>query len=161
MRLLIVPALLLLVGCSPYINIPQQPGDVATHSPNDGTVIGVMSASLAKVLDQRPKPTDYVIVLPQRASKATYQEVLKDLPAGGARHAEGAGGLPIYSVAAVYVRGPRAQVEVIRPTPGGEPQLVSVYLELGIDGWYARRLRPWSISIQEAMRQSYPGREIE
>lgn len=153
--------ILLIAGCSPYINIPAQPGDAATHSPNDNTAVAVMEAALAHVLHQRSEPGGYVIALPARASRATYADVLHQLPEGGGRHDKGAVGVPVYSIAAVYVRGPDAQVDIIRPTPAGNPQLISVFLELGVDGWHVVRDRPWSVPVAEAVNLSYPGRDIQ
>jgi len=150
-----------LTACSPYINIPAQPGDVATHGPNNGTVIRVMAAGLNAVLARREAPGPYAVALPAGTEAETYQAVLSRLPDGGVALEEDRAGRAVYSVAAVYVRGTSAQVDIVRRSTAGEPQLVSAYMKLGIDGWYVHRVRPWSIAPGEALDLAYPGQDID
>lgn len=150
-----------LVGCTPYVNIPAQRGDMAAHSPNKGTVRDVMAAALTHVVTEAGLPKSYAVALPQRANSITYEKVLKRLPEGAVRHGEAEGDLPVFSVGAVYVRGTDAQVDVVAPSGIGASQLVSVYLDLAIDGWWVVRDRAWTIPVSEALDLSFPGEAIE
>lgn len=148
-------------GCAPYVNIPAQRGDMATHSPNNGTVRDVMTAALTHVLTQAGPPEAYAVALPQRSSDPTYRRVLNRLPEGGQRYNAKNADLPTFSVGAVYVRGTEAQVDIVAPVAGRTPQLTSVYLELAIDGWWVVRDRQWTIPVAEALDLSFPGKAID
>ena len=148
-------------GCAPYVNIPAQRGDLATHTPNNGTVRHVMAAALAHVLAQRRTPEAYAVALPQRASSHTYHRVLEQLPGEPAAHRVGPTEQPVFSVVGVYVRGAEAQVDVVAPTAEGASQLTSVYLEAAMDGWWVVRDREWSIPIEQAIDLAYPGKTID
>jgi len=153
--------LVVLAGCGTYINIPRQPADVAWHDPNDFTVKRVQAAALTYLINRMPATENYGLVLTEGASDNTYAFVMDRVP--GNPHYQRAGEiqLPTFSVAGVFVRGSDAQVDIVRPTTDGSSQLVSVYLEFGIDGWYGRRHRVWNIPVAEALKVSYPGANIE
>jgi len=151
----------LLAGCGTYINIPQQPADVAWHNPNDFTVKRVEAAALSYLIQRMPASENYGLVLPDRTTDNTYAFVMRQLPGNSHYQRAGEVQLPTFSVAGVFVRGSDAQVDIVRPTDGGSSQLVSVYLEFGIDGWYGRRHRVWNIPVAEALQVSYPGSDIE
>ncbi len=145
-----------LAACSPYVNIPEQPGDLATTSVNDRNVLAVSVVALNRVLAEQPPDGPYAITLPRGASDESYHWVIERLPGDPTRHASGAMDRPIYSVAAIYVRPGRSQADVVYPTPAGEPQLMSVYQRLRIDGWYATRDRLWEIPVAQALAASRP-----
>jgi len=151
----------LLAGCGTYINIPKQPADVAWHSANDYTVKRVSAAALKYVIDRMPPEGAYGVVLSPGASRTTYSFVMQQLPGKPHRQRTGEVKLPTYSVAGVYVRADEAQVDIVRPTADGSSQLVSVYLQFAIDGWYGKRHRVWNIPVIEAIKVSAPGETIE
>lgn len=150
----------LLGGCtSPYINIPAQPSDVAAHDPNYNTVQRVEVAAMTAVLKQRAEAGSFTLKLPDGTLPSTYKWVLSQLPTGGNAWTKDGGFTPVYEVAAVYVRAGTAQVDVVRPIPGNAAsagQLVSVYLDFTIEGWYAKRTRVWDIPVPDALKIAAP-----
>jgi hypothetical protein len=156
---LVLIAGMVLAGCSPYVNIPEQPGDLATTSANDPNVRAVAAVALRRVVREQPAPTpDYAIALPPGAKPDTYQWVMRHLPGRAAAHPDpGPAELPIYTVAAVYIRGGQAQVDVIFPTATGERRLMSVWQATRLaDGWYATRHRVWEVPVDQALGRSRP-----
>jgi hypothetical protein len=150
----------LLAGCGTYINIPKQPGDVAWHSANDFTVKRVTAAALKYLIQQMPTDPAYGVQLSPGATDLTYKFVMEQLPGTPHRQRVGEIKLPTYSIAGVYVRARGAQVDIIRPTADGAGQLVSVYLEFAIDGWYGKRHRVWNIPVTDAIKAATPGETI-
>lgn len=146
----------LIAGCSPYVNIPEQPGDFATTDASGRNVRAVCAVALKRVLLNQPPQGQYAIALPRGASSIAYDWVLQRLPEGGTRHTPGAVDRPVYSVAAIYIRGNRAQVDVVFPAASGKPRLMTVWQKSVIDGWLAVRHRVWELSVEEALAGSRP-----
>lgn len=145
-----------LAGCGdPYINYPPQEGDVAWHNANSTIAREVQRVALAHILKTWPPEGPYAVALPAGTDTQTYNQVLAALPAGAAA-LESDAKLPVYQVARINVRGWNGQVDVIRP--GGETgrQLVSVFVTVDIQGWYARRHRSWRIPVEQALEISNP-----
>ncbi|QNN22450.1 hypothetical protein HED60_09240 [Planctomycetales bacterium ZRK34] len=153
-RLFLVFAVLSLTACgSPYVNIPPLQGDSpAAHDP-DGASVAKVEAVALKHLIVRDNPADgYVVDLPAGTSKQTYAQVLDQLPVGAQTVGEGQSGLPHYEVAQVQVRGFSAQVDIIRPASAlGKQELVSVYVAVDMDGWYAQKTRVWRVPVDQAL----------
>lgn len=155
-RLFVVFAALTLTACgSPYVNIPPLEGDSpAAHNANGSSVVKVQTVAL-KHLVLRDNPTDgYVVQLPAGTTAATYAKVLDQLPAGSQTPGGGdaQGDLPHFEVAQVQVRGFSAQVDVIRPGhASGKQELISVYLSVDMDGWYAKQTRVWRVPVDQAL----------
>jgi len=155
-RILMLVVAFSLVGCSaPYVNIPPLQGDApAMHSPNNGTVATVEAEALKYLIMQDAPPTTYIVQLPEATSEQTYNTVMSRLPDGAIRSADQTTGEPgpFYRVAQVQVRGFSSQVDIVRPRDaGGKTELVSVYLAVDIDGWYASSRRVWRIPVEQAL----------
>jgi hypothetical protein len=144
---------LLLGGCAPYVNIPHQPGDLASHNPNNASVQRVTRIALDYTLMRYPPRDIYMVALPPGSNMETYRFVLKDLPDGGGIIGQGMGDEPVYEVATVYIRGADAQVDIIPPAIGtGQPRLFTVYLDYTWTGWRVERARQWNIPVEQALR---------
>ena len=145
-------------GCAApsYTNIPPLPGDTALHTPNDWNVLRVEQAALAHVLEKRPPAGRYAITLPQGTSSRSTNWMIHHLPPGGETD-DAAGPIPVYEVAQVQIRGLDARVDIVRPAPSGGEQLVSVFLDTDIQGWYATRDREWHMAVDRALRLARPG----
>lgn len=133
-------------GCgSPYVNIPAQVGDVATHNPNDRNVRGVLAAALEAVLDQQAIDGPVAVSLPEGASPLTHADVAQRLGEQAiSTFEEGAEPLPIVAVQEVRIRGVTAEVDVVCPSPSGRDQLMTAYLRWEpLSGWRVRRVRTW------------------
>jgi hypothetical protein len=154
--LLVLITALILAGCGdPYINYPAQDQDVAWHQANSSIARSVQKAALQHVLKTWPPDGPYAVALPVGTNTETYNEVLGSLPAGAAT-SETTETRPVYRVARIHIRGWNGQVDIIRP--GGETgqQLVSVYVSIDTQGWYATRHRVWRIPVDKALEISNP-----
>jgi hypothetical protein len=144
-------------GCAAYVNIPEQPGDIAGDSANGRNVRAVSVAALRHVLNYQPPNGNYAVALPAGASDTTYQWVLDRMPPTALRHdSPAAAGLAVYEVAAIYIRGTDAQVDVVFPTRSGEKRLMTVWQDVAVDGWFVTRDRLWEIPAEEALQSSRP-----
>ncbi|MEX2214417.1 MAG: hypothetical protein WD768_09835 [Phycisphaeraceae bacterium] len=157
----------LLTGCTTYVNIPGQTGDVASSNPNNKK-IAIIEARALKMVIAESKPAKYVFALPAGTNAESYalvQEELGDLatstPPGPVAPppVEGAGGVPTLEVRQITVRGWYAQVDVVKPSDpanlAAPRQLVTAYLKYApFDGWYAQEVRTWQFPVDEALQKS-------
>lgn len=153
---LVILAALSLAGCGdPYINYPAQDQDVAWHEANSTVARSTQKAALQHVLKTWPPEGPYAVALPAGTNTETYNEVLAALPAGAAT-SEATETRPVFKVARVHIRGWNGQIDIIRP--GGETgrQLVSVFVSVDTQGWYATRHRVWRIPVDKALEISNP-----
>lgn len=151
----------LFTGCSTYVNIPPQSGDVALNSPNMKDVLNVELRSIKAVVNDRPLNGGYNVVLPKGTDDKSYAYVIGKLD----EHAGRAGDLPgvklsVIEVAQVRVRGMKSEVDIVRPSDATQidspRQLVTVYLKWHFfDGWLVDRIRPWHIALDKALIQSH------
>jgi hypothetical protein len=141
----------LIGGCARYINIPAQPGDIARHDPNLTKVGEVMTVAVQAAMRERPIRGEYVVVLPEGTAAPTYQQVIRDLP-GAKAAAEGESGkMPTAAVKRLLVRGPDAEVDVVRQAD--TTQLITVYLHKYAFGpWQSQRVRVWSVDPEQALQ---------
>ncbi len=147
---------LMLTGCTTWVNIPAQRGDMAVHNPNDRTAREVMAMALARVVVDNDQPAPYAIDLPDGAHGSTYQQIIAKLPEGAAPRDDAAAAVPVYRVKQVQVRGWQGQVDLIPPSTGGSAQLMSVYLKRDWHGWFATRTHLWRMPVINALRISRP-----
>lgn len=153
----------LFTGCSTYVNIPPQSGDVAINNPNMKDVLNVEAKAIKAVVADRSLNGGYNVKLPQGTSDASYTYVISKLD----EHAGRIGDLPgatlaTLNVAQVRVRGMKSEVDVVRPSDAKQidspGQLVTVYLNWHFfDGWLVERVRPWHIPLDKALLQSHSG----
>jgi hypothetical protein len=169
-RLLTLPPCMLLLavammagGCGAmYVNIPRQPGDVASHDVDDPSVRAVSAEALrAAIADRRVSQVN--VILPAGMQPASVEQVLdrvgKEAP-WQAHH--NAPELPSFEVRQVRVRGWRAQVDVIRPASADHRELVTVHLRrYPVGGWAATQLYLWRIPVDEALRESVRIADVE
>ncbi len=149
-------------ACSPYVNVPAQPGDaLATNNPNNVNVRDAVVEAVLAVLLQRPEPGAYQLVMPRGTEPLTYAAILPRL--GDQAMWSSAGvtpDVPVIEIRQVRIRGTSAAVDLVRPvTPGlNDPEqreLVTVYLNRYLPGgWRAGRIRVWRGDVDEALRLS-------
>jgi len=148
------------VGCTTYVNIPAQTGDLATHNPNDLTVRTILGEALSKVAKEYPFEGSFAILLPEQTTDTTYREVAsmvgsQALWPGNPERSD----LPTLEVKRIAIRRQEARVDIIRPTDHGQPdsrlQLITATLHWHpMKGWVVQRLRPWRISIEQALART-------
>lgn len=149
-----------LTGCE-YVNVPQQSGDIANNDPNRPIVQRITVEALKAVAADRPIEGVFAIKLSQGTSDATYQSITaqvgdRALVANPERAA-----VPTLDVRQVFIRGWKAQVDVVRPVSTGQPtglqQLNTVYLKYDpVANWYVDGIRVWRLSVEDALLQSRP-----
>ncbi len=142
--LTIIP--LLTLGCQPYVNIPPQEKDTASHNPNGRTVRTVLALAVQATLDDGGITGPVQIMFPEDTDKLTYAQIISAIgdqavspfeedvtPVVGIVYAKG-----------VRIRAARAEVDVARPAGQGMDQLVTVYLSWKpLSGWHADRVHTW------------------
>ena len=151
----------LLCGCTNYVNIPAQPGDVAGHNPNRHVVRVVLSESLQAVLKKHPFEGPFAILLPETTSTKTYDFVASKTskqavwPGNKTRS-----DLPILEVKQLRIRGQDASVDIVRATTahlesGSPNQVVTVDLKWHpLQGWLTQRIRGWRLAVDDVLRTS-------
>lgn len=154
-------------GCSTYINVPPQGGDVARNDPNLPTVREIEIKALQGMFSEDPIETPYQIILPHGTSAAHYNVLLGQLdddhamwsikgPRDGVAH---------IIFRQIRVRGWYAQVDIVRPTSfrqaDGPRQLATVWLQwYPGTGWTFKRIYLWSIGVEEALREAQRQAEL-
>lgn len=136
---------LLAAGCQPYINIPAQRGDTASHNPNGKTAREVMAVAIRAAIDDAGITEPVQISLPDRAEPITYAAIARAVgdPVVLPDSESGATGA-VVGVRAVRVRGVEGEVDVVRPAGGGHEELVTVHLKWDpVVGWGAERVQTW------------------
>ena len=153
-------AAILLSGCSTYVNIPSQVGDVADNNPNALTVREVEIEVISGMLAEEGIDTKYQIRLPEGTSPVHYNMVTTKLGDNAKWLLKGPQeALPLIDVRQIRVRGWYAQVDLIRPSSfrqaDGPRQLATAWLRWypGI-GWRYQRLQMWSIGVHEALEEA-------
>jgi len=149
-------------ACSPYVNIPSQPGDTfASNNPNNENVQDVVVAAIQSVIKQRPIQGSYQVVLPRGTDPVTYAKLLPRLGEHAMWSSSGVtGDSPVIEIRHVRIRGTEAAVDVLRPASqdinAGKPtELVTVNMTRYIPGgWAAKRIRIWRGDVDEALRIS-------
>lgn len=145
----IVGLALFMGGCTTYINIPEQRGDVASHDINDGTAVAVVAVAMKHVLDRFSPNQQYGLTLPGNPTRETYSAITNSLRPGISAIVDDKGNTPTFAVKQVIVRGWSAQIDVVEPTQYSTSQLISVYLSHDISGWYVARSRIWRVPVDQ------------
>jgi len=149
---------LLAFGCQPYVNIPSQQSDTASHDSNGKTVRTVMTKALRYAIDEAQITDPVQIMLPANTEKLTYANVLENLGDQAVSPFEEdvtdiAG---IVFAKGVRIRGYEAEVDIARPVGDGVDQLVTVYLDWQpLKGWEAFRLHVWrGVPVDESQLET-------
>lgn len=147
-------------GCSTYVNIPRQTGDVAGNDPNVTDVVTVQARAIKAVIEDRPSPAKHRFELVPQSNARSYEIAATEL--GDLAQPVGAGTdntMPPLEVRQVLIRGWTGQVDIARPSDPANPtaprQLVTAYMKWGMfDGWMVKRLYTWRIPVEEAVKKS-------
>lgn len=159
--LILFTCLVLLGGCSPWVNIPAQRGDLASHDPNTSTVHKAVTVALKHTLEQYPPAGAYAVIMPEGASTQTMAKLNAALPEGAGATADATGRIPVYRVASIRIRGWDGQVDIIPPAGLRPKRLLSVYLDHDLSGWYVRRTHLWNMPLERALQLARPAPRYE
>lgn len=134
--------LIVLAGCTPYVNIPPQKGDLAFHSPNKQTVRDIMIVAARAAIADRPIEGTYQLKLPEGSSSLTYEAVVQALGGAGTYGDRAAG--PMLSVEQVRIRGVSGEVDLVRPVAADRSEFLTAYASWAPNsGWAVDRVRVW------------------
>ena len=151
-----------LAGCgSPYVNIPAQPGDLATHDPDGRAVRDAVVPAVRAVLEREMQAGDEVdeageirgpvrIEMPREegggaeaVASATVARLVGG-PAVGEHEVTRADAASTLEVSGIRIRGTSAEVDV-RRREGDFARLHTVYMKRNPIGgdWKVERVRAW------------------
>jgi hypothetical protein len=157
----------LLAGCATWVNIPAEPGDLASHDPNLETVLKIDLQAVRAVLNTIDPEAPVHIILPPGTVPLGYEAVVPKVneKAAWSVNPPPPGAL-VLEVRQVRVRGSFAQADVIAPadpTQRNGPKIVNtVYLHYDvIAGWDVTQVRAWPISVDAALVKSVREAEID
>jgi len=156
-------AMLLLVGCTTWVNIPPQPGDTAIHNPNNANVVKLETAALQAVLKDRPLAQPVHVILPAGTTRATYERVRMNLgPVTDVVYGPQVDATSVLNVQAIRIRALRGEVDIVRTLPGGIPQLVTARMADDlVAGWHLESLRVWRGSMSASSVRPTPQQQAE
>jgi len=148
----------LMPGCSSYVNIPEQPMDVASNDPNDLRVRYVVYRALEEVVADQPIAHRYAIALTSGTSIESYEWVVSRLGEqalwpGDSKRTE----MPVLEVIQVRIRNTIAQVDIVRPKErqGMDPETELLTVELESDGiadWTVLNVHVWQADVENLVR---------
>ncbi|MCE9590606.1 MAG: hypothetical protein K8S99_08800 [Planctomycetes bacterium] len=156
--LLLLAALALPIGgCAPWVNIPAQTGDAASHDPNLETVQEVAVVAIKAAIADSPVASDkFQVIMPKGTLPATYELITPKISPNAMWSTDAAtSGLPTVEVRRLSIRGSDAEVDVLRPMEPGSPvpQVLTVTLSWdAVSSWQADRVKVWRVRAGEAMR---------
>lgn len=157
-----VLTLFLISGCSLYVNIPEQSGDVARNDPNLKAVGKAQEAALHHLYQQRSFTQPVQIMLPEGTTPETYQAMMAQIGELATYNLDAArDDMPTLEVKRVLIRHPFAEIDVSRPAFANEPlgptELVTVYMKWGpFTQWRIERVRVWQMTPSTPRNLSSP-----
>ena len=143
-----------LSGCATYANYPPIGDDLAVNNPNVRPIPLLMELSLLRVVAMTPVDGAYVINFPEGMTRRDASRVATSVGSDRAMLVGDAGTgarTPTFHVSRVWLRGDRAEVDVVRPAlSGASHQPVTVRLVGGVRGWRVDSTKVWPIGLGEA-----------
>lgn len=143
-------------GCFGYSSYPQIES-MAPSSPNFVQVRPAMETALKEVVDRyHPEWAGaFAVNLPAEMTVEAQRIVLAKLGPDARAMTPETVHLPTYHVARVWVRGPEAKIDIVRPVldlgpnPDGSIayQGMTVWLDAGLNPWRVNFIQPWSMSV--------------
>lgn len=158
-RTLLVLAIVGLVsvpGCVGYSSYPQIES-MAPSSPNFVQVRPAIESALKEVV-RRYHPDwagPFAVNLPAEMTAEAQHIVIQKLGPDARPMTPETAHLPTYHVARVWVRGPKAKIDIVRPVLelGPQPdggivyQGLTVWLDAGLNPWQVDFIQPWSMAV--------------
>ncbi len=146
-----------LAGCVGYANYPPIDGNLATENPNSALIYDIQIAGLTWVSTRYSPQGDWVINFPEGMTRTRALQVLARVGDPDAQLlTQETQSLPIYHVTRIWVRGERAEMDVLRPVvdlldPDGVPayQPITLTIEGGLQRWRMKSFQTWTVGSQE------------
>ena len=139
-----------LSGCVALVaSWPAVGDDGAVNDPNVSPIPKVISAAVHEVVRRYPMPGEFVVNLPEGLVQSRAERIAAEISPNARIVSPETEHLPVYHVTKVWVRGDRAQVDVVRPLD--EPQTwqrVTVHLRHHLDrGWTVEYVKVWPMGM--------------
>ena len=134
-------------GCATYANYPAIGGDAAVNDPNVVPLPSLATTALRWVVEQHPVEGEYVVNLPQGTEYERAGKMARSVGEGARLVSEATSGLPAYHVSRIWLRGDRAEVDVMRPVTGGAHQMMTVRMKNDLGRWIVTSTRAWPVGM--------------
>lgn len=170
----LIAAAALLGGCyGGYSSWPPVPGDTAGNNINEGSCPVVMATALRWTARRFPPVAQpeigveydvpFAVNLPPGADDDTHDYVVKWTGPHARAMTRQTEDLPTYHVKRIDLRGPVAEVDIVRPViamnpgPDGQPvyQGVTVFLRGGQHPWKVERHRVFPMGLMDVPARTY------
>lgn len=145
-------------GCVGNTTYPPADWQTASRNINAPPADEIMIESLRWAIERHPPatPGPVAINLPMGVQDRTYGVIVARIGGEAVPMERGREHLPTYHITRLWVRGDRAEVDVLRPveelgpSPSGVPivQALTVQLKGGMTPWRVVRSRPWVIGSE-------------
>ena len=156
-----------LVGCIGYTTYPAASWQVASDEMNGPPADEIMIASIKWAIDRYEEGSggSVAINLPDVVRDRAYRVIATRSGERAVPMQPGLEDLPTYHLVRLWVRGEKAEVDLLRPVTdiGASPtgnqivQAVTIYLEGGLHRWRVERARHWYIGTDEVPELHYLG----
>ncbi len=140
-----------LAGCAAYANYPSIGRDAAVNDPNVAPLPTLAYLGVRWTVDRYPVEGAYVVNWPRGMGRARATTLADRLGDGARLVSPGTRGLPTYHVSRIWLRGDRAEVDVMRPVGGPDAghQMVTVHLRSDLGRWEVASTKLWPVGMGE------------
>lgn len=138
----------LLTGCSGmYVNIPHQPGDIASENPNNERVRDLVAKACTAVIEDNNLPGPVAIKMPDTTSRRT-DKIIASRVKGAISPAAQTKPQPatVLKVVGIRIRGSSGEVDMRAPTRGGSEMAVLHSVEANYSAfthWTVQTVNVW------------------
>lgn len=161
----------MLSGCVGYTTYPAASWQVASDEMNGPPADEIMIESIEWAVDRYEAGSggSVAINLPDVVRDRTYRIIAHQAGERVVPMQPGLEDLPTYHLVRLWVRGDKAEVDLLRPvndlgaSPTGEQivQAVTLYIEGGLHRWRVERARHWNIGDDAVPPLHYLGEEAQ
>lgn len=138
------------VGCATYANYPEIGKDAAVNDPNVAPLPRLEAVALRWVVRRYPVEGAYVVNLARGTERSKAESIAAEVGEGARLVSDQTMGLPVYHVSRIWLRGDRAEVDVLRPVGDeGAHQMVTVRLENELGRWAVSSAKVWPVGMGE------------
>lgn len=158
MFVLILGALALLMGCSPWATYPKIEGAAHVGNPHFEPLPSIIAATVRHAHERAGFEGDPVYNLPQGATESTYAAIQARLREGRAMQEPGE---PAVHVTEVRVRGADAEVDLIVAPTDAPPHMITCRMrQRFLHNYRVTDTKRWNIAV-DVPEPSYPAQPAQ